>query len=161
VSSFDASLSDNDVRQIEREIWMAKSPQFHRIWSASSESVFSMTFSVVELFLQCGKSLEKFRSELHNVWIPSIVRVSGAFEEEYGDLGGVFCYPQTQKHRFGEMADLDRRISGPVLEVGMVKCKSKRCGSEMTVTIPVQKRSADEPMSFMHRCETCKTEWTT
>lgn len=53
--------------------------------------------------------------------------------------------------------NLERLRFKPILEAGSVQCR--RCNSRDVVIVPVQTRSADEPMTNMAKCHGCGNQW--
>ena len=45
----------------------------------------------------------------------------------------------------------------PIIAAGSIQCR--RCGSREVITMFVQTRSADEPMTGFNKCYSCKNEW--
>lgn len=69
----------------------------------------------------------------------------------------IFDMPSFDTLRRIQEEDIRRRLVGPELQNGIVKCK--KCKSMKTESVGVQTRSADEPMTFINSCYQCNYEW--
>jgi DNA-directed RNA polymerase subunit M/transcription elongation factor TFIIS len=123
----------------------------------SHESLYDVVASATTAFAK-GEDID--------VYLKHVKEVNDAFTggENYGDLGGTFATAEFSTLRAREIHDIDRKIRGPQLKKGIVRCRDRECPSyktKNTTTVPKQVRSADEPMNFFHSCRTCGANWAT
>lgn len=82
----------------------------------------------------------------------------GEIIKRFNENGYGFKHPMFTELERKTLEEDDYISNPPDVEEGVVECK--KCGSKKVMSVSVQTRAADEPMSTRAFCTSCRARWT-
>lgn len=136
----------------DKNIYDLKSLEFNNGKKILSLNNKAFIYDLICFFLN-DNDFEKSINEIKKILIEY-----ENIKEDYEIIFNSNIFMEAKINYYNELESSRNNVQ---VEEGLFQCINPQCKSRKTLSVGVQKRSADEPMTYENQCTVCRTKWST